>query len=406
MQLKYAFLTLIPAGCIIRQEGREIMKNHFKINHALAVIAGATLFISHSVLAQMTCVAGTQRTDTYALTPGTLSAGPDMPLGSIIYNMTWNDNNIGNQIICNTDIATGETATTPGLSLGVDTTPYPLSSWTGSPFPGKVYSTNIPGIGFAVWQNGNAATKQSPLISGPYTITIEKSTTTTNVGSGAPIDVSLIKIGNTPPGQYTINASTFPVVTRFWPASSVLANTVISRRIAFTGTLTVAAQTCTTPDVNVGLGSYDVSSFNNSGSSTPWVDASITLTNCPVFQGYYPNATNSVKITGSTATPPAPKNNQFGVILSPVNGVIDAANGIMNVTPTAHSAKGIGIQIANGTTSSVGQFFNMSMESKINAPTNGRATISIPLVARYIKTDTTVTPGRADGKVTFTINYY
>lgn len=383
-----------------------MMKFIMKMKHKLVLIWVATIFFSGSAFAQITCVPGPQRTDTYAITPGMLSAGPDMPLGTIIYNMTWNDNNTGNQIRCNTNISGGESATTPGISLGIESAPYPLSSWNGSPFSGKVYTTNIPGIGFAVWSNGNAATIESSVINGPFTITIPDSSTMQNIGSGSPLEVSLIKIGNTPPGNYVINASTFPVVKNFWPASPLIANAVTSRRITFTGNLTVVAQTCTTPDVNVNLGSYDTSVLSSAGSATPWIDASIKLTNCPVFQGYFPEPTGSVQITGNTTTQPASKNNQFGVRLTPVGDIINSASGIIAVSSSANAATGVGIQIANGTPSVVGQLFNLSSELKINTPKSGVSTINIPLISRYIKTGSEVTPGRADGKVTFTVNYY
>lgn len=382
------------------------MKFIIIMKHKLVLMGVATIFFSGSTFAQITCSPGTQRTDTYTITPGMLSAGQDIPLGTIIYNMTWNDSNMGNQIRCNTNISGGESARTPGISLGVESAPYPLSSWNGSPFPGKVYTTNIPGVGFAVWNNGNAAIVGSPIISEPFTVTVPDSSTTQAMGSGSPLDVSLIKIGNIPPGNYTINASTFPVIKKFWPASPLIANDVVSRRITFAGTLTVVAQTCTTPDVSVNLGSYDTSVLSSAGSATPWIDASIKLTDCPVFQGYFPGATHSVQITGSTTTPPASKNNQFGIRLSPVGDIINAASGIMAVTSSANAATGVGIQIANGTPSTVGQLFNLSAELKINAPKTGVSTINIPLIARYIKTGSTVTPGRADGKVTFTVNYY
>ncbi len=42
----------------------------------------------------------------------------------------------------------------------------------------------------------------------------------------------------------------------------------------------------------------------------------------------------------------------------------------------------------------------------VTLPKNGSRTIRIPLSVRYLQTAANPTPGMANGKVTFTINYY
>ncbi len=39
-------------------------------------------------------------------------------------------------------------------------------------------------------------------------------------------------------------------------------------------------------------------------------------------------------------------------------------------------------------------------------PKDGSPTIRVPLAVRYIQTASAPTPGKANGKVVFTINYY
>jgi type 1 fimbria pilin len=77
----------------------------------------------------------------------------------------------------------------------------------------------------------------------------------------------------------------------------------------------------------------------------------------------------------------------------------------MSLSASADSATGVGIQIASGNTS-INNSFNFAQERTQALPKDGTTTLKVPLVARYIQTEDRVTPGRADGKVTFTINYY
>jgi type 1 fimbria pilin len=72
------------------------------------------------------------------------------------------------------------------------------------------------------------------------------------------------------------------------------------------------------------------------------------------------------------------------------------------------AADGIGIQIASGTAATATPAkFNTGLP--LDLPTDGRANISIPLVARYVQTASSVRdlkPGTANGEMTFMINYY
>jgi type 1 fimbria pilin len=77
----------------------------------------------------------------------------------------------------------------------------------------------------------------------------------------------------------------------------------------------------------------------------------------------------------------------------------------MSLSASADSATGVGIQIAAGDSGNP-VLFNFAQERKQALPKDGTTTLKVPLVARYIQTEDRVTPGRADGKVTFTINYY
>ena len=100
-------------------------------------------------------------------------------------------------------------------------------------------------------------------------------------------------------------------------------------------------------------------------------------------------------------------NNSIGVRLTPATSVIDATNGIMAIDSTVSgAASGVGIQLGWGLSSQTPTLFNFSTEQTMTLPKDGSTTLRVPLSARYIQTATTVSPGKANGKVTFTINYY
>lgn len=98
-------------------------------------------------------------------------------------------------------------------------------------------------------------------------------------------------------------------------------------------------------------------------------------------------------------------NNSIGVRLTPVTSIIDSTNGIIGLDSSLpDAASGVGIQIGWGTPPSV--LFDLSQEKSLSLPKDGSTTINVPLSARYIQTSTTVTPGKANAKVVFLINYY
>lgn len=368
--------------------------------------AGIIYLCSGMADAAITCVPENIRTDTLQIAPVNISAGPDLPLGTVLYRGTWRDTDGKKLLKCQTSSPGGESGRV-NYNLGIESSPYPLSTWSGSPYGGKVYTTNIPGVGIAVWYSFKAVTTSSPLATSVNTdITVQNAETTFWLSVTGAFDISLVKIGDTPPGNYTIQASSFPVVKRFFTANSNNINGLPAtvRTVNFSGSLNVSAQTCTTPDVNVHLGSHDVSTLAGAGSATPWIDSSVKLTNCPTFRGYY---TESNPVNLSTGVIPAPTGNKFSITLSPVSSILNAEKGIIAVSPSANAATGVGIQIAHGTPGTASPVpFNLAASGSMALPKDGASTITYPLVARYIKTEPRVTPGSAEGKVIFTINYY
>ncbi|HGM5492492.1 TPA: fimbrial protein [Serratia fonticola] len=370
--------------------------------------------VSNSAWAALACIPlnGAPRTDTVQLSPPTISAGADIPVGTVIFQGQWMGGETGLSVMkCSSAVDTTIWYTT---AWSIDQAPMPLANWSGSPFAGAVYQTNIPGVGVAISRSPDSEAfilgqpHYRPDVSSPVT-----------GGSYEPyllnrnIYVTLIKIGTITPGNYTLNAASLPtssisiVSALTHPATTGLP--IKAYIVKLQGQLTVSAQTCTTPNVNVNLGSFDTGEhFTGQGATTPWVDASIALTNCPTFYGFY-NANNSTLMfnynTGAKVANSA--NNSIGVRLTPTTSVLDAANGIMAIdSSVSGAATGVGIQLGWGNSSQAPTLFNFAGEQAVTLPKDGSPTIRVPLAARYIQTAPHVSPGKANGKVTFTINYY
>ncbi|ALX93599.1 oxidoreductase [Serratia fonticola] len=380
-------------------------------NKMLSLLGLLTLVtVSHSSWAVVSCKPTRNAPPSYSvpLNPGVISAGADIPIGTIIFQGNW----IGSQtplIECVHDGIPNAYST----AFSVIQAPLPLSALNTGPFAGAVYQTNIPGVGVAVSRGsaGPGVKLGSPLRRAEEIV----------MTAGGTIDyqnatryVTLIKIGELTPGSYSISAAGFPSIR------DDMVNSLTDRAIqglpielsqaTFQGNLTVSTQTCITPDVVVDMGSHDIrQKFNGMNSTTPWVDASISLTNCPTFFGFYNQSNSTLMMDFNTKAPIVSPSisNSIGLRLTPTSNVIDGTNGVMAIDTTRpDAASGVGIQIGWGDSSQMPTPFDFALEKTVTLPKDGSRTIRIPLSARYIQTAANPTPGLANGKVTFTINYY
>ncbi len=375
---------------------------------------------SNHVWAAITCKpfsAAIPRTDTVQLAPATISTGADMPDGTIIYQGKWLGGGSGeSQISCTSNLGAADVLTYNYATL-LNSTPRPLSNWSGSPFGGAVFETNVPGIGVAI----SRGTTLGVIKQGLPEYSFINQTDALPVGGFAyavtfPTRyISLIKIGELTPGSYTLKAADLPSIKLFFDNPSnginVIGFPITTNIIQFQGQLTITTKTCVTPDVNVDMGSHEMrTSFTGEGSVTSWRDASIVLANCPTFFGYYSNNNNITLFdydTGGGSVIPNSTNNNVGVRLTPSTSVIDSAAGIMSIDRSVpNAASGVGIQLGWGSHSGSPALFDFATEKLFQLPKDGRSEIRIPLAARYIQTDTMMAPGRAVGKAVFLINYY
>ena len=263
------------------------------------------------------------------------------------------------------------------------------------------YKTNVEGIGVK-FQYGDMRWPHHLYTIPGYLdspVVTPASSFTVPITGGNDIIVSLIKIDNTI-GSGVIDISSFPVIQFNMREAEIM-------RLSFSGAMSLNTPTCdiSTPSTSVPLGTHEQGVFGSIGSGTAWKDASIRLTNCGTFSGW---ATNNTWNSGTgTSSPAAIKSNIASVTLTPNDGVVSATDGIIKIATTGANntphAVGVGIQLS--TTESVVGKVNLNNPLEYTLPTDGRLSITLPLYARYIKTASTVTGGKANGKLTFTVTY-
>lgn len=389
------------------------------INNVLGLLGGALLTAaSPASWAAVTPTLNTGvQTVVVPLSPPQISAGVDVPVGTVLYQASlimkdgsvtikWLSSDVGKYLYYTT-------------SAFVSNTPQPLANLTTGPYANAVYQTGIPGIGVAILSaSGTPLTTTARYVEAQNLLGSELSGLLNHSGASNVRNVVLVKTGPLTPGTYTASGANFPTVkqgmdvsqTSHTNAAATSGLPIYDWIFSFQGSITVSAQTCTTPDVAVTLGTYAIAEkFRALNSTTPWIDASVALINCPRFYGFY-NSTNApllMNYNTGTGISTTSLNNSIGVRLTPATSVVDAANGIMAIDSTVvGAASGVGIQLGWGDSSQTPTLFNFAAEQTITLPKDGTSTIRVPLSARYIQTATTPTPGKANGKVTFTISYY
>lgn len=338
---------------------------------------------------------------TMPLNLSTITVSNDIPDGTIIYQQRYLPAYSSVTVNC-------DNRATWFYIMSLTNTPMPLSTWTGtvsSPidwsgptsWDGYIYETGVPGIGVTISMMSTRV--PAPGIVGTNCVA---STTCNDSGADARAIIALIKTG--PISAGVINASNFPT---FNAALGRQESSVQLYTLNFSGLLNVALPTCTTPDFNVSLGKWSAARFTGKGSSTPWVPADIRLTGCGTFNGTNVTIENYWSDDNSSSSS-IMQWNTWSVSLSPVTSVLDSANGIMSVdTSDASAAMGIGIQISSGDTASADSHiidFSSSLSGTFTS--DGTSSVTIPLSARYIQTEDSVTAGTANGKLIYTVSYF
>ncbi|EOI1394318.1 TPA: type 1 fimbrial protein [Klebsiella oxytoca] len=296
-----------------------------------------------------------------------------------------------------------------------------VGQWKGL----NVYDTGVPGIGLVI-RGGRYGDLKYPYISQGYDGSSgppPQGTTNTSVAftvgnESLNMEILLVKTGDVPSGVWNlpIRLPAFTLHVDFMEdESGPEKSRDYSSRLMIDGSINIVAGTCQTHDVNVSMGRYSVSADME---NTPWVDFTIELNNCPPMSGFYSrsqigsNSSSPNRWEGPgnfTVTDKTP--NTIDVLFIPVYGFNEMPNGEWcgNIAPTADAASGVCLEIQDKLNVGVLEkgSYNLPVDSGLNL-LNSVANYSIPLKARYVRTadSATMTAGRADSAVEFTINYY
>lgn len=223
------------------------------------------------------------------------------------------------------------------------------------------------------------------------------------------IDFGVIDGSNLPTGRIYVTES---------PSGIYDDSAVLVATFSFTGAMTIKNPTCNTIDKNIFMGNYTPEHFTGIGSGSPWMDGSLNIICSTQFHGgnlAYSNNVRYDNATGSWGNTDSEwiniNNNEPFIQINPVYGYLEnnIDNGIIALENSSdQAASGIGIQLGyapyDGAELMPSEIDPTYLFSRGKAEINTNV-ITIPLFARYVQTGDSVSPGRADSKVIYTLNY-
>lgn len=241
------------------------------------------------------------------------------------------------------------------------------SSISGYQYEGlTVYKTSTPGVGYVAKNKfltsaGNSNwfellnTDKGKYVKPPATL-------------GVAITIRLIKIGPILPGTQLkkMEVAKGTSYVNVYPDLSTHINI---------GPISFIVPTCQTRDVDVTLGEVDMGKFSGVGSEAGARDFALTLENCPA--GF----------------------NKITYRLDPVNEVLDANKGLIQIDKGSRSASGIAIRIQGR-----GSTLKFGTEQELSSYNGSRGNYNIPLSASYYQLGP-ITPGAANASLEFKISY-
>lgn len=417
---------------------RSMMKAPFRLLlfRTLGLCAGALFFHQAQAQAVICNSQGGGESRPMPLQAGTLSVGPDVPLGSVVYTQRF-ERTAGSSLICTgeakrilnstgTGTVLAQPQFSPAYKFEYNATPLPLSAWNQGPYGGKIYLTDVPGLG-VTFVRGNVPTVTSASVFPSSTVGSSQCRESNVRGTGSSCAVNfagnlsfsllLIKIGNISPG--VISASSLPIPVMRVQVSNAEPVSVV---VPLTGSISMLSSTCNTPDVAVEMGQHSVGALADN-PMTPWKDFAIRLLGCPGFTGSFteagpvwtapPASTSDNRLAlgnsrvpgGFTQAGTTPSALSFRI--DPIIAPVDAASGVLSLdaAPAGSpvSATGVGIQISNSAGGPLG--LGAVHPSGLRLQSSAQS-YSIPLRARYVRSSAPLAPGPATASATFTIIYH
>lgn len=350
----------------------------------LSATVGGWLFSASSAWAEGGPCSGGPQSVTLSL-PATVTVPRDAKVGSVL--TPWVFSSAANTWTCSVYSDNSLEFAYAGPTYTASSGVYVTNSGGGGNI--LVMNTNVPGIGIAmnarVWganaqgwqyQGGGSTTQTGTKLAasgvGPANFT--------NYGAGAQVAVALVKTATPFTQGGVVNGGQ---VAYAYPATSYSAGYQYTNLATsyFINAVTIVPLTCSTPDVQVPLGSHRKSEFKGAGYTTNAVSFNFALNNCPAGLGGFGPAIQ-YKLDATTA-------------------VLNSSQSVVALDETS-GATGVGVQLLDGD----GSVFPLSTYktfSGYSSATGG--TYSIPFKARYYQTAATVTPGKANSSMTVTMLY-
>lgn len=331
-------------------------------------------------------------------------AGNEIPVGTILYKIetTGSQGRIGLQ--CQT-----HDAWEANVYYKVTEEPSGSSfNFSGNPFNGEVYPTNISGVGVAIYISSSKT--HTITMAEPFNKPFEwpgdpNSTSNSSYHWRNPVVYFVfVKTGPIASGD-VVRAQSAPTVTITAENSPGLTGLPLDLlKIRLTGDLIIDSSTCQAHDATVYLGDHEIiDNFKGKGSATAWVSAPIELTDCPTFMGYYSHT--QVSVDGGAPQAGTITKNNLLVSITSNTGVIDPSNGVISInTNDPLSARGIGIQLGYAENANT-TVWDITTPYTFVPANQGAPVVKIPLMARYYQTESVVSPGTANAQIMFTINY-
>lgn len=372
----------------------------------LCIITGL-LLLPAAAAAQVNCIIDKPVfLKTITLAGANISVAADVPVGAVIYS----------GVITNAGDPSGSSAMT--CKYG-STDKFLFNSYTQltggiTDVNSGITPTNLPGIGLKI-SNALSGDK-TPLSNSQKKLLISLSYPETNgpcdqnkgscgMAANSSFTFQLVKTGNITPG--TITGATFPQIatTAESPTAGAAVATGNIALTSFAGALSISTPTCNaSSSPTVQLGTHEIRDMAENNNS-PWIDASITLTGCTRFFTGMPGTNSTTwRYPDTNATAPVYKNNQLEMTITPMTQTRPGANGAFVIDNMPGAASGVDIQMAKGTpTTNIPMDLNMPHYFTI--PTDNGSTLRVELVARYLRNNDPLSPGIANGKVVYLINY-
>lgn len=342
---------------------------------------------------------------------GFISAGHELPVGTILYSA---------KVMARYAIeCTSPDNSAVGTAFDIPNS-YEFISIPTRLVPGildvdgnNVYETNVPGVGVSV------TTGYGPPGAGlaPLSTEVRYSDIWTVGDNATTYYIRLIKTGPVSPG--VVNAINFPQLQRVYDTPTAPADVNFSgfpirhSSTKFNGTIQIVESTCKAEvtDMVVDLGSYEVKDFKRADGNlgTPWKDATIRLKNCQLG-GYYGTTGPSASEPGEISQPEPLSRNKIGISVTAMSSVIAGYSSTMALTPSPNNATGVGIQVRRRKSESDAFLLEVPLNGKevipLPAPPLNTQSMDFFFIARYVAISDVITPGKANGAVVYTLNYY